>query len=203
MQVNSYLILYGLHTDHCYNNNERFGRKSVVEEVCIPKAERNCLRLTFQAEHGFAEGAGFAVLIDGEGVFKHEDGGIEPVTWLPSAKLADECQVPLKQCKAGESLMVLALTLDRHEEEISWQITDTNYEYVALGKEYPPETAMTTVIEEVCVPTHGCVAFTVHDKYGDGKYNLVNFSTNLKTYLSNTLFKACAAITDKEVIQYG
>lgn len=125
--------------------------------------------LTFQAEHGMAEGSGFAALIDGEDVVRFEDGGTEPIVWLPSSTLADECQVPVKECKADESLMVLALTLDRHEEETSWEIVNTEYEELIHGGDYPPETAATTVIEEVCVPTEGCVAFTMHDKYGDGK----------------------------------
>jgi len=122
----------------------------------------------FQAEHGFADGSGFAAFLEGVDLIKSEEGDTEPVVWTSSEQLANECQLEVKQCSEDESLFILAISLDRHEEETYWDLIDSNYNLLGHHKEYSPELSATTVVHEVCIPKDECVAFTLHDSYGDG-----------------------------------
>ena len=156
---------------NCYDDNDRYGRARIVEDICIPDEKRSCIRFTFQSTVGLQEGAGFAAFFNTTEVVRYDGTGTDPIVWMPSDPTG-MCAVEEKVCASGFSLFTLALTLDLLPEETSWQIRDSNN---TLLSELPYETYSnkdgpggTTVVDQHCLPSDACMSFTIFDKFGDG-----------------------------------
>lgn len=65
-----------------------------------------------------------------------------------------------------ENVLTLELQLDDDPEETTWDIKDSNGNYVYIGGPYDDQ-ILEYVEVSICLP-EGCFDFTIHDSYGDG-----------------------------------
>ena len=87
------------------------------------------------------------------------------------------------QCPAGNIEVKIVLTTDNYSGETSWQLKD---KFGAVLMSNGVLTNATTFTSTICVPSSGCLSFTINDSFGDGiccNYGIGNF----QIYINNVL----------------
>ncbi len=69
------------------------------------------------------------------------------------------------QCPVGQSTVVITVNPDNYPAEISWDLKDATGAILASDNTITGGVANVT---SVCIPSSGCVTFTIHDSFGDG-----------------------------------
>lgn len=87
------------------------------------------------------------------------------------------------QCPAGNVEVKIVLTTDNYAAETTWQLKD-KFGIVLMSN--GTLTNATTFTNTICVPSAGCLSFTINDSFGDGiccNYGIGNF----QIYVNNIL----------------
>lgn len=71
------------------------------------------------------------------------------------------------QMSCTDNNVKVSVTFDKYPEEVSWMLTNTTGDTVAMVKYSTGTTDGSTSTKELCLPD-GCYTFTIKDAYGDG-----------------------------------
>jgi len=182
--------------NYCYNNNLRFGRAVVAEEVCIPKSLESCVRFRFKTDDGLQPWSGLVIFKEGnESASVVEDGRVEEYTFIPNEQDPDEndCEIETLACDDDQVHILAEVALDDYPDETTWtlygagtMVNSTNAsttlgamqasswvlfdgESIFNGTNYTtPDNQRKTFVGQICAQKNSVYAFEIRDTYGDG-----------------------------------